>query len=97
MKYYNRQIVARSVVNRFGKLDFVERTEYFKTNDEEALAKANKGLRCKFEEIDASTRGGKELISFLRKGKKDFVYYDDDNSYYGIHRRGFEKGAIFHE
>ena len=94
MKYYYRHVSARTAVNRFGKLDFVTRTEYFKTNSAVALAKANKGLRIKFEEIDTTSRGGKELVSFLRKSEKDFIYFDDMNCYYGIDRRGFRKGEI---
>lgn len=53
MKYFQREITKREVINRFGRLGYVLYTEYVKTND---INKFNKGLKIKFFESDKAKK-----------------------------------------
>lgn len=67
MKYYSRSITARKPINRFGRLGYVEVTEYVKTNE---IATFNVNLRHKFQETP-------EAKAYLLHKEKDRVYAEE--------------------
>ena len=77
MKYYIRYTSERTYWGRFGKTTFVDRIEYFKTNDNSILAKANKGKQYKFREIDIKNPAEYKLRVWLRNfALENGLYYN---------------------
>lgn len=64
MKYYERTLTKRKACGSYGKLLYINVTEYVKTNNVEEF---NKGKRIKFLETSNAKK-------FLLHKEKDYVY-----------------------
>lgn len=64
MRYYERTLTKRKACGRFGKLLYINVTEYVKTNE---IEKFEKGKRIKFLETS-------EAKKFLIHKEKDYIY-----------------------
>lgn len=84
MKYYIRETSARIIVNRFGKLDYVTKIEYFKTNDNNVLESYNKYKRYKFIEVPLSSFADAHRRKLLIHQPRDVIFTDYYNDYYKI-------------
>ena len=69
MKYYQRKILIRKAINKYGKMGYVEAYEFIKTNDIEPF---NKGLRVRFVE------GGRDCRYYLLHKEIDKVYQEEE-------------------
>lgn len=56
MKYFIRKVTRREAINRFGKIGYPSYFEYFKTNDEDFIRRANAGKRIRFEPVKREAR-----------------------------------------
>lgn len=72
MKYYAREFITKDYQGTHGKAVYVPCTEYFKTNSEAFLAKANKFKKIKFSEASD------EIRKLLRHMEADRIYSDTE-------------------
>lgn len=81
MKYYSREIIVKDYQGKWGKAVYVPCTEFFKTNDEKFLEKANKGKRIRFEEAcesirkDLRRREANKIYSETKKLSNSEIYW----------------------
>ena len=56
MLYFKRVVTRREPINRYGKIGYVPYVEYFKTNDEDFIRRANFGKKIRFEPVEREPR-----------------------------------------
>lgn len=56
MLYFKRVVTRRVPINRYGLLGYRPFVEYFKTNDEDFIRRANFGKKVRFEAVPREPR-----------------------------------------